>query len=436
MTIKGFDENSLATRYSPLATRPVAIDLFSGAGGFSLGIEQAGFDVLVAVEYDPIHAAVYAFNFPLTKVLCVDAATLTEQAIREAAQYAYKYHYPQTSQNWNGQIDLVFGGPPCQGFSIKGKRRLDDERNNLVLQFFRLVTALSPRCFVMENVPGMGMGKHQIWLQQLKTLFAQAGFYVQTQVLNAADFGVPQQRRRLFFIGYQAGVHPISFPQSLGLKRVTVGEAIAGLPDLDEFSELFRTDEVLLSQSQLLQMQQKASVYAQTLRGELSEVENFSYPRLWNSRLLTSSMRTQHGEDSIHRFAKTLPNQREQISHLRRLDIDGLCHTLRAGTGKERGSYTSPRPIHPTQPRVISVREAARLHSFPDWFRLHQTKWHGFRQIGNSVPPLLARSIGRQIITALDVVPVVPPSPLMLGDPHLLRLKRSDAIHYWKSFDF
>ena len=421
---------------SPPSPRPVAIDLFAGAGGFSLGIEQAGFDVLVAVEYDPIHAAVYAFNFPLTKVLCVDVTTLSAEAIKEAAARAYKYHYPQAAQDWNGQIDLVFGGPPCQGFSIKGKRRINDERNSLILEFYRLVTELSPRYFVMENVPGMAMGKHQIWLQQLENLFTQAGYKVQTQVLNAADFGVPQQRRRLFFIGSQADIHSVGLPKKLGLKRVTVGEAIADLPDLDEFSELLRTDEVLLSKSQLQQMQQLASSYAQILRGELSEVENFSYPRLWNSGLLTSSMRTQHNEDSINRFTATLPNQRELTSHLRRLDNNGLCHTLRAGTGKERGSYTSPRPIHPTQPRVISVREAARLHSFPDWFRLHQTKWHGFRQVGNAVPPLLGRGIGSQIIATLDIVPKLSVSPLKLGDPYLLRLNRSEAIHYWKSFDF
>lgn len=422
--------DELARGFSPPSfSRPVAIDLFAGAGGFSLGIEQAGFDVLVAVEYDPIHAAVYAFNFPLTKVLCADVTTLTSEVIKTAAQSGYKSHYPKASQDWNGQIDLVFGGPPCQGFSIKGKRLVNDERNDLVLQFFRLIAELNPRYFVMENVPGMAMGKHQMWLQQLETLFAQAGFYVQTKILNAADFGIPQQRRRLFFIGSQTGVPLVCLPQITKL-TVTVGEAIADLPDLDDFPQLWKTDEVQLSEAQLLQLKQKTSLYVQLLRGELSDPKNFSYPRLWNPKVLTSSMRTRHNEYSISRFAATLANQREPISHLRRLDLNGFCHTLRAGTGKERGSHTSPRPIHPTLPRVISVREAARLHSFPDWFRLHQTKWHGFRQVGNAVPPLLARAIGCQIINALGVSPTMSSVALELGDTRLLRFKCSEAIAY------
>lgn len=426
--------------------RPVAVDLFAGAGGFSLGIEQAGFDVLVAVENDPVHAATYTFNFPLTKVLCADAATLTAEVIKQAASIAYASHNPQAEQSWNGQIDLIFGGPPCQGFSIMGKRLVNDERNSLVFHFYRLVTALSPRYFVMENVPGMAVGKHQKWLHQLKTKFKKAGYKVQAGILNAADFGVPQKRRRLFLIGSQEeGVTLVCLPKPqskavsnpgfqkpgcLDHSLVTVGEAIADLPDLDNFPELKITDEVLLNSEQLRQLQQKTSLYAQMLRGEGSQ-PNISYKRLWNPQLLTSSMQTQHSENCIDRFAATPPNQRESISHLRRLDINGLCHTLRAGTGHERGSYTSPRPIHPIQPRVISVREAARLHSFPDWFRFHQTKWHGFRQVGNAVPPLLAKAVGCEIVAALGIMPLVPETVLKLGDTDLLRCDRTTAMNYW-----
>ena len=425
-------QRKLGQIHSYLPQRPVAIDLFAGAGGFSLGIEQAGFDVLVAVEHDPVHACTYAYNFPLTTVLCADASTLTSSVIKQAANRAYLLHYPQATQGWNGQIDLVFGGPPCQGFSIMGKRLVNDERNSLVFHFYRLVTDLNPRYFVMENVPGMAVGKHQKWLRQLKSQFRKAGYKVQVGILNAADFGIPQKRKRLFCIGYQHNVLPVRLPHPQIDKLVTVGDAITDLPDLDTFPELKTTDEVLLSHSQVLQIKQKSSLYAQMLRGEISsETDNFSYPRLWNPQLLTSSMRTQHTQDSINRFAETLANQRESISHLRRLDINGLCHTLRAGTGHERGSYTSPRPIHPTQPRVISVREAARLHSFPDWFRFHQTKWHGFRQVGNAVPPLLAQAVGREIVTSLNFIPSASPEPLELGDTQLLRFDRSEAINYW-----
>ncbi len=422
--------------------RPVAVDLFAGAGGFSLGIEQAGFDVLVAVEYDPVHAATYAFNFPLTEVLCANASTLSAQEIKEAVTRGWASHHPQSGWEWNGQIDLVFGGPPCQGFSLMGKRLLNDERNSLVSHFYRLVTELSPRYFVMENVPGMAVGKHKTWLLELKTEFQKAGYQVRSQVLNAAEFGVPQRRRRLFIIGTQGCLRPPDFPTPSALKHVAVGnacavrvsEAIADLPDLDNFPELLKTDEVLLSKSQLLEMKQKTSRYATLLRSLPSEdTDNLSYPRLWNPQLLTSSMRTRHKEESIRRFEVTPPNKQEPTSRLQRLDLNGLCPTLRAGTGSEHGSYTSPRPIHPILPRVISVREAARLHSFPDWFRFHQTKWHGFRQVGNAVPPLLARAVGRQIIAVLSVIPSLPQPSIKLGDTQLLRFDPSRATQYWQA---
>jgi DNA (cytosine-5)-methyltransferase 1 len=420
--VRASNQQLLATK-----ARPVAVDLFAGAGGFSLGIEQAGFDVLVAVEHDPVHACTYSFNFPLTRVVVADISKISGDVIREAATYAYRSHYPQAISSWDGRIDLVFGGPPCQGFSIMGKRSLDDERNNLVFHFYRLVTELSPSYFVMENVPGMAIGQYKSWCTQLKTQFEQAGYQVQVQILNAADFGVPQRRRRLFFLGSQHQVTPVSVPQPYPT-FVTVKDAIADLPDVEEFPELLFTDEVLLSDHQLLQLQQKASDYALLLRGESSS--DFAYRRLWNPQLLTSSMRTQHKQNSIARFAAMLPNQREPISHLRRLDLNGLSHTLRAGTGVERGSYTSPRPIHPTRSRVISVREAARLHSFPDWFRFHQTKWHGFRQVGNAVPPLLAQAIGHQAIAALKITPAIPHS-IDLGSTQLLRLRNTEAVAYW-----
>lgn len=414
--------------------RPVAVDLFAGAGGFSLGIEQAGFDVLVAVEHDPVHACTYSFNFPLTEVLCTNASTVTSQEIIQAVTRGWASHYLHSGWEWNGQIDLVFGGPPCQGFSLMGKRLLNDERNNLVFHFYRLVTELNPRYFVMENVPGMALGEHKTLLQQLKTKFKTAGYLVREEILNAANFGVPQKRQRLFLIGAQADIFPPDFPTPPSSRHsVTVGDAIADLPDLDNFPELLKTDEALLSRSQLLTMNQKTSHYATLLRSLPSEdPDNLSYPRLWNPQLLTSSLRTRHSEKIICRFEVTPPNKQEPTSRLKRLDLNGLCPTLRAGTGPLQGSYTSPRPIHPTLPRVISVREAARLHSFPDWFRFHQTKWHGFRQVGNAVSPLLARAVGRQIVAALSVIPSLPREPLELGETHLLRFDASEAARYWQ----
>ncbi len=445
--------------------RPVAVDLFAGAGGFSLGIEQAGFDVAVAVEVDPVHAAVHAFNFPHTEVLCADARTLSGEAIRKAVQrwalQKDRVGVSPPAPAWNGEIDLAIGGPPCQGFSLMGKRRLDDERNDLVLHFCRLVIELQPRYFLMENVPGIAQKEHAIYLERVKSEFKSVQYHITepVQVLNAADFGVPQNRKRLFLLGTRAGEVPLSYPVVPGKRvettlpetslpkkrgkkknpftlhslsfRVTVKDAIADLPNLDDFPELLTTDEVLLQQRQLEQMQTLASIYALYLMGIAPEPNNFAYPRLVNPHLLTSSLRTQHTTISIERFDKTLPGQLESVSRFRRLNWDKLSHTLRAGTGSGCGRYTSPRPIHPTYPRVISVREAARLHSFPDWFRFHTTKWHGFRQIGNAVPPMLARAVGYQVIAALGIRPPMPQQPIKLGDIELIRFNPWDAAHYW-----
>jgi len=423
----------------------VAIDLFAGAGGFSLGIEQAGFDVAVAVEQDPVHSAVYAFNFPHSQVLCVDIATLQGEQIQEAlGEWA---RAKGQHDSWGGSIDLVFGGPPCQGFSMMGKNVPDDARNNLVFEFCRLVKELQPRYFVMENVPGLASRKHSSVLKRLMSEFQAVGYQISepVQILNAANFGVPQKRRRLFLLGNQIGVVTLAYPdpelemQNLKLNRetnsqyLTVREAIADLPNLEDFAELHKTDCMQLTSEQVYQIHDLATPYVKKLRDLIVDPGNFAYSRFWNLQLLTSSMRTQHTESSIERFGTTLPGKVEPISRLRRLDWNQPCYTLRAGTGGDRGSYTSPRPLHPQYPRVISVREAARLHSFPDWFRFHTTKWHGFREVGNAVPPLLARVLGRQIMAALGVKPSVPTITLQLGDPQLLKIKYLKASKYWKA---
>src|SRR3712207_1102303 len=146
--------------------RPIAIDLFAGAGGMSLGFEQAGFDVVCAVEYDPVHAAAHEFNFPLTKVLCADVAKLSADELRAAARLGLEAH-GHDPEAWDGTVDAIFGGPPCQGISFIGRRLVDDRRNALVFHFFRLVSELRPRYVVMENVPGMAKGGHAGILGQL-----------------------------------------------------------------------------------------------------------------------------------------------------------------------------------------------------------------------------------------------------------------------------
>jgi DNA (cytosine-5)-methyltransferase 1 len=142
-------------------------------------------------------------------------------------------------------------------------------------------------------------------------------------------------------------------------------------------------------------------------------------------------MRTDHSAISVRRFAETAGGGTEPISRFYKLPANGVCNTLRAGTDSARGAFTSPRPIHYKHPRCITVREMARLHGYPDWFRFHETKWHGARQIGNSVPPPMARAVAASIVDALGVKPIRPRTTLSLGDVSLLRMTVSGASAYW-----
>jgi DNA (cytosine-5)-methyltransferase 1 len=261
-----------------------------------------------------------------------------------------------------------------------------------LLEFLRLTVELDARYFVFENVKGITIGEHKKLLEELVVSFRENGYDVVLpyQVLNAADFSVPQDRRRLFLMGAKKGLPLPVYPLATSF-RTTVWEAIGDLPEASEYPELNDSDRTAKAAFG------KPSAYAKRLRESVVDPTDFSHPRLWNRKILTSSMLTEHTELSQKRFQDTAPGCVEPISRFLKLDRDGICNTLRAGTGSDKGAFTSPRPIHPDTPRCITVREAARIHSYPDWFRLHATKWHGFRQIGNSVPPLLGRAVAGQV---------------------------------------
>ncbi|MEZ5706448.1 MAG: DNA cytosine methyltransferase, partial [Burkholderiaceae bacterium] len=327
--------------------RPIGVDLFAGAGGLSLGFEAAGFDVVAAVEIDPIHCAAHKFNFPQTTTICKSVVEVSGDEIRKRAGIGKK------------EIDVLFGGAPCQGFSLIGKRALDDPRNQLVHHFVRLVKELRPKHFVFENVKGLTVGTHRRFLQEIVDAFQEAGYELQLpyKVLNAADFGVPQSRQRLFLMGTRKGLKKPVYPEPIN--RVTVKQAIGDLPVAEEFPELMHRDWVKAKFG-------RPSPYAAVLRGKATDPNDFAYPRQFDPTLLTSSMLTVHTDLSKKRFAATPNGETDPISRFLKLDLDGICNTLRAGTASDRGAFTSPRPIHPTSPRVITVREAARLHSYPD----------------------------------------------------------------------
>ncbi|CAH0262035.1 Modification methylase HaeIII [Pseudomonas sp. Bi70] len=378
-----------------------------------MGFEQAGFDIAAAVEIDPIHCATHEYNFPRCRTICASVTDISGDEIRRLAGLGDR------------TIDVVFGGAPCQGFSMIGKRALDDPRNQLVFHYVRIVAELQPTYCVFENVKGLTLGKHAEFLNELIEALGEAGYDVALpyKVLNAADYGVPQDRKRLFLLGTRRGHAPAAYPAPLS-ERVTVGEAIGDLPDANSFDELIRSDAVRTNWY-------TEARYARRLRGLDPDPKDFSYVREFDQDLLTSSLRTEHSALSQERFLATEQGKTEPISRFRKLPTDGLCNTLRAGTDSARGAFTSPRPIHPDLPRVITVREAARLHSFPDWFRFHTTKWHGFRQIGNSVPPLLGRAIASSIIEALGRKPKAPKEKLSLDDTALLGFDMGTAARYF-----
>ncbi|MCA8888570.1 MAG: DNA cytosine methyltransferase [Parvularculaceae bacterium] len=403
--------------------RPIGIDLFAGAGGLSLGFEQAGFDIAAAVEIDPVHCAVHKYNFPKTAVIPHSVEGLTGRQIREAAKIG------------NQTVDCVFGGAPCQGFSLIGHRVLDDPRNRLALDFVRIVSELKARTFVFENVKGLTVGKHKAFLEELAVAFDIAGYDVRLpwKVLNAGHYGTPQFRERLILFGCRKGEKLPEYPAPItnladGRKTIdglpfgpTCADALGDLPDADRYQTLVNCDAV---QTTALG---EPSRYAAKLRRLTNDAWEYGYVRDWNPSLLTSSARTEHTEISRRRFGETKPGDVEPISRFFKLSKHGVCNTLRAGTDGARGAFTSPRPIHYRYDRCITVREMARLHGFPDWFRFNVTKWHGARQIGNSVPPPLAKAVASQVMKSLGIEPRKPSQTLSLGNEELLSLDLSAA---------
>jgi DNA (cytosine-5)-methyltransferase 1 len=398
-----------------MRTGPIVVDLFAGAGGLSLGFQQAGFAVRAAVEHDPIHCATHEFNFPQCAIICRSVRDIDGDYIRSRAGLG------------DSEIAVVVGGPPCQGFSLIGKRALDDPRNSLVGEFVRIVNELSPKYFVFENVKGLTIGRHRKLLEEVIDSFREIGYSVRDpyRVLNALSYGVPQSRERLFLLGARSGLRLPDYPtpthepdrEHSGLFAAlpftpTVWDAIGDLPEADDHDELLHCDWTFAKFG-------IPTEYAQNLRKGCRTKNGL--------RLLTSSLRTIHTPLSVKRFTETAPGRIEEISRFLKLDRDGYCNTLRSGTASDRGAFTSPRPIHPRVPRCITVREAARLHSYPDWFRFHATKWHGFRQIGNSVPPLLAKAVAHEILAAANSSFIVSADVPQLGDASLLTMNMSEA---------
>ncbi len=364
-------------------TRPNIVDLFCGAGGFSLGAHESGFRTAVAIDIDTTLTSSFCDNFAGAPLMRSDISRVTGSEIRKEAGLD------------RGQVAGVVGGPPCQGFSLIGKRRTSDPRNALVAQFFRIVYELKPKFFIMENVPGIlvGAAKHTL---DCGLSLVEDYQIVGPLVADAWDYGAATQRERVVIIGYDKNeMGPLSEQDIQAAKaayRPTVADAIADLPEPNK-----------CNWSRYRRPKHQASQYAKQARSQPSEGLGADlYKERLARGLVSGVLPTAHTNEVALRFRNVKPGSREQISRCPRLAWDKPCPTLRAGTGPERGSYQSIRPIHPESDRVITVREAARLQGFPDWFKFHETKWHSFRMIGNSVSPAISSNLLAVIASALS----------------------------------
>lgn len=384
----------------------VVVDLFCGSGGLSYGFQQAGFDVRVGVDLDAAACETFKANHKGAEAIVSDIRKVTADQLLEHTDGVFP--------------DVVVGGPSCQGFSTVGPRDFNDPRNAQFREFVRLVRDLKPRCVLMENVVGLLLYKKGAVGRQVCELFGELGYRMEAKILLAADFGVPQLRRRVFFIGSREG-EPIAFPRpthcdpslwseynlpfaemsSIGQKNgvenlpphITVADAISDLPPLGELDG----DEVSAYEID------PQSTYQRLMRGRRKRL--FNHVTSGQSPAERKMIRALKPGENWRALPKSiLPKRFEKI---RPYDASTLIMRMRW----ERPSYTittksaevtSGAFIHPEQHRTISVREAARLQSYPDGFRFYGSQMEQRRQIGNSVPPLLARHLGNAVSSMLQ----------------------------------
>ena len=361
-----------------MTERLAAIDVFAGAGGLSLGFEQAGFAPLLGVDGDERARAAYAANFPEAVALAGDVAELSGGDLLDAAGLR--------------SCSVAIGGPPCQAFSVGGLRRPDDGRREMVAEFGRLVREIGPDYFVMENVPGILAPAARPIADAFRDDMERADYALaEPWLLDASDFGVPQKRRRVFVVGARRGLPLPRRPVPSGEPPPTARDAIGDLEPLEGRAEVSGGLGA-------------PSAYAARLRGEAADPHDRSAPRP-ASGTLTGCGRARHSPAVTARFRDAHPGRQERVSRFHRLHPDRPAPTIRAGTLGGHGGHTAPRPIHYAFPRCITVREAARLQSMPDWFRADPsggTKWRGFMQVGNAVPPLLARAVAEAVRLAMQ----------------------------------
>lgn len=346
--------------------KPRVIDLFAGVGGLSLGFEKKGFDVVLANEYDASIATSYIANHKNTKMIVGDITSLDLE---------------DTFGKLAGTIDVVIGGPPCQGFSQKGQRKtIHDERNFLFKYYVSVVELVKPKYFVMENVPNLLTAEGGYFRHEIEELFNKLGYSLEYGVLNASDYGIPQNRRRAVIIGKLDGDAPkLPVPKR---NNVTIWDAISDLAYLES--------------------------------GEGSEEQEYKYPAesdyekmlRKDSSKLFNHIATKHSPLALERLALIPPNAGREVlpeEHLTKSIYSGTWTRMKKGeisvTITTRfDTPSSGKFTHPFLNRAITVREAARIQSFPDNFHFVGNKGSQMKQVGNAVPPLLAAAIAEVIM--------------------------------------
>jgi DNA (cytosine-5)-methyltransferase 1 len=351
------------------------LDLFSGCGGFSLGAHAAGMKTVLAVDIDPILSSSFERNFSGSALHLGDITKLTR---------------PVLGRLLPDGVDAIIGGAPCQAFSEIGANDPNDPRRKLVRQFFRVVAAVDPAFFVFENVRGLTFDKNVGELRNGLKLLPPHWKTFGPVVLDAADFGAPTRRRRMIIFGFNTrkaavpALEPLIAPLA---NRTTVEEAIADF----QGAKMIPHSEGGFAQWEYA-VGQKLSSYARRMRNPAGR--------------FTGHAKTNHTDTTLARFANLKPGKVDTIGRYPRLEWAGMCPTLRAGTGSDRGSYQAVRPIHPVEDRVITPREAARLQGFPDWFLFHPTIWHSCRMIGNSVSPIMAEELLKRVVVGAGLAEV------------------------------
>lgn len=345
----------------------VGVDLFAGAGGMSLGAQMAGIDVQLAVEKDPHAARTYAHNHPTTRVVTEDVANIKEIAVDK-----------------RGKTSILFGGPPCQGFSTSNQktRNSSNETNWMFTEYLRLVRHWKPDWVVFENVKGIIETEKGFFCDKILHEMETSGYTCNSGILCAADFGAPQIRSRFFIIGSLHGIK-VQFPGKTVECFVTVDEAIGDLPGLPNGADYhFKPYRC-----------QAHSEYARSMRNGKDGCTNHYV--------------TNNAAHIIKRY-KYIP-QGGNWENIPEKLMTNYADRRRCHTGVYRrlwadrpsvviGNYRKNMLIHPTEDRGLSVREAARLQSFPDTYEFLGSIGFQQQQVGNAVPPLLAKEVFEAII--------------------------------------